>query len=424
MDTALKFKKILKGKGTGKTMSKHLRSEDIAFVIHHLHSMDIPMAMKATLITAWIMLNKTDEEASALNHLREHLDDIVPKDLHFLMRPPHDFIDRQIEKLLNHEHLTSADLRKCLQMIIENTVPNFKIAALFEGLRLKEETFEENCTVYDFYREQTSRIHLPIPLLIDMATPYDGFNRHYFLQPFLAALLASVGIPSILHGVKEVSPKNGMNTHKLFLMANKNPLKPMANVKQDILSRHVGWGYVDQAIFCPDLHALIQTRIDMVKRPVLATIEKWLQPFSADRTICFTGFTHPPYKQKTIDMIEYTGIYDDLILVRGIEGSTLLPYDRRTPFILSQNHRSPVFDFMSPNNFGLTSNALDSQDPDHTLSAGLDALSGKNQTIANHLVYQSLAIGSVIGKDRDVLRDELYKSIDTGKALAHWEAAT
>ena len=47
---------------------------------------------------------------------------------------------------------------------------------------------------------------LNIPLLIDIATPYDGLIGIIFTT-FLAALLASIGIPSILHGVKEVSRK-------------------------------------------------------------------------------------------------------------------------------------------------------------------------------------------------------------------------
>ena len=263
---------------------------------------------------------------------------------------------------------------------------------------------------------------LNIPLLIDIATPYDGFNRHYFLQPFLAALLASIGIPSILHGVKEVSPKNGMNTHKLFLMADKNPLKQMADVKQDILSGHIGWGYIDQATFCPELHALIPTRIDMVKRPVLATIEKWLQPFSAERTICLTGFTHPPYKQKTIDMIKYSDIYDDLILVRGIEGSTLLPYDRRAPFIVSQKHKEPVFDFISPSDVSHTAHELAEQDPNNSLINGIEALTGKNPSLSDYLCYQALVIGKAIGYDTIKMTSELENAITSGKALSHWDA--
>lgn len=425
MDTKLKFKEILKGKGTGKTMSKHLSSEDIDFVIHHLHSTDIPMAMKATLITAWLMLDSTDEETVALAQLKKKLDKLLPNELHFLFHPDSNlFIDQQISKLLLHQSLTQEILTQCLKDIAEKNTPDFKIAALLEGLRLKEETMEENCTVYDFYREQTSRTNLPIPLLIDMATPYDGFNRHYFLQPFLAALLASVGLPVVLHGVNNISPKNGMNTHKVLLMANKNPLKSIKTIEKEIQSNDIGWGYIDQSVFCKPLNDLILTRIDMVKRPVLATIEKWLQPFSADRTICLTGFTHPPYKQKTIDLVHHAGIYDDLLLVRGIEGSTLLPYDRRTPFIVSQNNEAPTFDFMSPEYFGFNSNTFDPQDPTQTLAAGLDALSGKNQQLTHFLMYQALAICSVIGKDNDDLRHQLNESIYSGKALAHWEAAT
>ncbi|RAP23571.1 hypothetical protein DID73_02155 [Candidatus Marinamargulisbacteria bacterium SCGC AG-343-K17] len=422
MSNIEQFKKILKGKGTGKTMSKHMALDDISFVLSHFNSPDIPMAMKATLLTAWLMLDATDEEAVALNQLKNNINDILPNDLHFLFNKGSSLlIDQQVSMLLNHQSLSRKDLMECLSTFHSGDVPDYKIAALLEGLRLKEETFEENSAVYDFFKSKAKSVNLNIPLIIDMATPYDGFNRHYFLQPFLAALLASIGIPSILHGVQTVSPKNGMNTHKLFLNAGKHPLKSLDNVAKDILDPTIGWGYIDQSIFCPPLHDLIPTRIAMVKRPVLATIEKWLQPISANRTVCLTGFTHPPYKQKTIDMVHHAGIYDDLMLIRGVEGSTLLPYDRRAPFIISHNNQEPTFDFISPTDVSHEPCDLGEQNPDETLIKGIDALTGNNQQLSDYLCYQALAIGTVIGHDINKMTNDLMASIDSGKALSHWE---
>ena len=40
-----------------------------------------------------------------------------------------------------------------------------------------------------------------------------------------------------------------------------------------------------------------------------------------------------------MDIIQHANCYDQLILVRGVEGSTLLPPDRRAPFItMAKDH--------------------------------------------------------------------------------------
>ena len=221
--------------------------------------------------------------------------------------------------------------------------------------------------------------------------------------------------------MKDISPKNGMNTHKLFLNAQKNPLQSIDKICDQLTDPTIGWGYLDQSVFCPDLHQLTQTRIDMVKRPVLATIEKWLRPISAKKNICVTGFTHPPYKQKTIDLVGHGQKYNQLLLVRGVEGSTLLPFDRRAPFITMQQDDEPVYDFMSPDIVGVESEGLIDQDPIDSLEIGIKALKGELINYSNYLKYQALAIGTVLNKNMNKLDDALTESIQSGLAYQHWE---
>ena len=112
-----------------------------------------------------------------------------------------------IHAAINFQSLPSTSIQTAFEQITSNTIPSYKAASLLEALRLKEESFDENKATHDFFKSKTISESVNVPILLDMATPYDGFNRSYFLQPFVAALLASVGIPSILHGVYEVSPK-------------------------------------------------------------------------------------------------------------------------------------------------------------------------------------------------------------------------
>ena len=412
------FKTILKKKGTGKTMSKHMDESDINFVLKNMRSSEIPLTTRSTLLTAWIMLDKTAEELKGFNQLLANKTDLLPQELWYLI----DKLTLEADQIIHTTIAGNATSKQTINHLFDqyyaSQLPNYKLASFLEALRLKEETFEENTAIFDYFRTKTTQVELDIPILIDIATPYDGFNRSYFLQPFVCALLASVGIPSILHGVKEVSPKKGISTHKLLLEANKNPELTLNEVKNQIMDQNIGWSYVDQSQFCPQLYKLNQLRVDMVKRPVLATIEKWLQPVKSASTVCLTGFTHPPYKQKTIDIIDYANCYESLILVRGVEGSTLLPPDRRTPYITMAQNKTPDVLFMSPNDHDFDEHPIENQDPNKSLTAGIDALNGKNNQLTDYIIYQALVIANAVG--RAITKADLTKAIESGKAFDHW----
>ncbi|MEK9726906.1 MAG: hypothetical protein VW397_02235 [Candidatus Margulisiibacteriota bacterium] len=420
-DNSNRFKAILKKKGTGKTMSKHMDSSDVNFVTEQLVTNEIPLTTRATLLTAWIMLDKTDDEQKGLTNLIVNRFDLLPKELWYLIDEPISPIDTNIHNAINGKAISPNHVKTIFNEYYANNLPDYKLATFLEALRLKEETFEENTTIYDYFRNKTTEIEIETPILLDIATPYDGFNRNYFLQPFVSALLAAAGIPSILHGVKEVSPKKGVSTHKVLKEANKNVNFTLDDIKRQIETPNIGWGYIDQNQFCNALYKLNELRVNMVKRPVLATIEKWLRPVKANKTVCLTGFTHPPYKQKTLDIINHAKKYESLILIRGVEGSTLLPPDRRTPFITMEMSKVPDFSFRSPKDFDFEEQVIELQDPEETLTAGLQALSGKNEILSRYLCYQVLSVSQSIGKP--VTMSDLGQLIRSGKALEHWNNA-
>jgi anthranilate phosphoribosyltransferase len=412
-----RFVAILKQKGTGKTMSKHMDDADLDFVLTHMNHPDAVLETLATLLVAWQQLPATAAEAAAWQRVQSDYATLVPTALHALCQPG----DTPVHRSMRGEALSASVIQATLDAFFEGRQPGYDVAALLESLRLREETLDENVAFYTYFRSKTARITVDCPLLIDMATPYDGFNRNYFLQPFVAALLGAIGLPCVLHGVKAVSPKRGLSTHNLLLQAGKNPFMALDRVAQSIMDPTIGWGYVDQSIFCPSLHALVPLRQAMVKRPVLATIEKWLCPLSAQQTLCVTGFTHPPYKQKTIDIIQRIGVFSRLLLVRGVEGSTLLPFDRRTPFIVADANESVRHDFMAPATVGVSAASIPEADPAHTREKGLQGLRGADAAITAYLGYQVVAITQALGMDRDAVWERVTQAVSSGRAVSHWE---
>ena len=136
--------------------------------------------------------------------------------------------------VIGHDNLNESEFRQCLDFMFDPNIDEWQKAAFLEAERLKGESREENRTCYDYFWEKARRQTVQVPVLIDIANPYDGFTRHPNLSPFIAALLASIGFPCLIHGIKEVAPKRGVTPHALLSAAQKNPLQPLDEIQSDI----------------------------------------------------------------------------------------------------------------------------------------------------------------------------------------------
>ncbi len=430
MSAQAKLILLLKQKGTGKTMSKSLTVAQCDELTTYLHDPGCLIATKTTILMAFFMLEHTDDEASWFTKLENTYKECVPKECFFLFDPtihtPSPILQTCIYKLIRHQHLSYDELGPALSACLENTTPTYMIAAFLEGLRLKEESAEENAFFLTSLWQHAKRSTLEIPLLIDIATAYDGFNRHPNLLLALAVLLASIGFPTIIHGCKDVSPKFGITAHKLLVAANKDPLKPIDSIRQCLQDRSIGWGYCDQSLSFPALHALRECRTEMVKRPVLATVEKFLQPFlSTHQNFLVTGYTHPAYRSKTSLLLDTLSHCDGYVFVRGVEGSPFAPLDRRCPLIsklATKNHEG----FSSPDTFGFSKRDDFTPDTGITTAQSLalmkTALQDSRSLVAQWVIYNALMIVSSLklSASIDTTKQQLIDSIDSGLAFSHW----
>jgi len=257
--------------------------------------------------------------------------------------------------------------------------------------------------------------------LVHFSDPFDGFNRNHYLTPFTAALLASVGIPSVITGTHSVGPKYGINTHILLKTAAKNPLLSVSDVQNQIQTPSIGWGYCDQSQYNPPMEALTSLRQNMVKRPLLATIDKLILPFTAPTTLVVAGYTHPPYKAKLARLLEVHPASPKGLILRGIEGSTQLPTGKRAPATPLGSEETL---FSRPEDFGLT--PIDNHtNPDitasETISEGITALKGVHGGAKATILYNALGIIKALGKFNQSTLGQLTKNLTNGSAVSHWE---
>lgn len=219
--------------------------------------------------------------------------------------------------------ISQEEARLGAMAILENQVDPVQAAIFFIALRMKRETREENKGVLDAIRDTTRQVVAPIDDVVDMADPYDGYNRTLPTAPFLPPLLAELGVNMVSHGVASMGPKYGV-THRQVLAAAGVPVDLTPEQAAARLGHpNIGWTYVDQASFNPRLHDLVELRTKMIKRPVLTTVEVLAKPIvGRQKTHFVTGYVHKPYPPVYAMLARHVG-FDSALLVRGVEGGVV-----------------------------------------------------------------------------------------------------
>ncbi len=408
---------LLKKKGTGATMSKDLSSAEVALLTPLFESPEANLTTKATFITALLMLELTADERAWLSAFEKNVGEGAFSEFKWFFdnEPKHPFL-RLNKRLIQKESLSAADCHQGFSFVFDQTIGDPWKAVFLEALRLKRETETENRTGYRFLLDKSRHYKTNLPVVIDLSVGYDGLTRSLCLYPFLAPLLASLGFPVVLHGVEEIGPKRGITPSKLLQLAGKNPLDLGL---QNLEDPTMGWTYLDQSETFPDLFSLASLRDGMVKRPMLATLEKLLAPVTANQTLLVTSFTHPPYRQTMRYLVDESP-FDKGLILRGLEGSIQPSCEKRMPYLVGKKEIEEGF--VSPIDYGcLAQSEAEFISGETSLREGLSALSGQGGLGRQTLLY----LGKLVLDKLELMTVQeaqvrLSENLDNGLALSHW----
>jgi anthranilate phosphoribosyltransferase len=219
--------------------------------------------------------------------------------------------------------ISREEARAGMRFILEGQVDPVQAGIFLIALRMKRETDDENLGVLEAIREVTHTVIAPVEEVIDIADPHDGFNRMLPASPFLPAVLAACGAPAVGHGVERLGPKYGV-THRQVLRAAGQPVDLSVEEAADRLGDPaIGWAYVDQKAYCPKLHDLIGLRTQIVKRPVITTVEVCIGPIRGRRkTHLVTGYVHKNYPRIYALLARHAG-FDSALIIKGLEGGVI-----------------------------------------------------------------------------------------------------
>ncbi|MDH4325587.1 MAG: anthranilate phosphoribosyltransferase, partial [Betaproteobacteria bacterium] len=109
--------------------------------------------------------------------------------------------------------ISREEAREGMRLVLDGAVDPVQAGVFLIALRMKRETDDENRGLLEAIRNATLRASASVDDVLDLGDPYDGYNRTLPAAPFLPAVLAACGVPTVSHGVQSMGPKYGV-THR------------------------------------------------------------------------------------------------------------------------------------------------------------------------------------------------------------------
>jgi len=344
--------------------------------------------------------------------------------------------------------ISREEARAGMRCILDGKVDPVQAGIFLIALRMKRETDDENRGILEAIREVTRTVTVPVDEIIDLADPYDGFNRMLPASPFLPALLAACGAPAVTHGVERLGPKYGV-THRQVLRAAGQPVDLCVEEAAERLAHpSIGWAYVDQKAYCPELYNLIGLRTQIVKRPAITTVEVCVGPVRGRRkTHLVTGYVHKAYPRIYALLARHAG-FDSALIVRGVEGGVIPSLAKAGRFFYYRDQAEEEFVEIDPEQLGIDPSVRAAPLPadlrnaggaseDTTVTfdtatvaqaaaqAGMEALAGQPGPTREGLVFSAALCLWHVGRYDSVAAAAraLREVLDGGRALARMQHA-
>jgi anthranilate phosphoribosyltransferase len=343
--------------------------------------------------------------------------------------------------------LTREEARDGMDLILAGGVDPVQAAVFLIALRMKRETDDENLGVLDALRAATRFSIARVDHLVDLADPYDGFMRHLPPAPFLPAVLAACGVPTVSHGCRRLAPKFGLTHHQILAAAGARIDCSTKEAAEHLADPHVGWAYVDVERFHPALDALAELRRLIVKRPCLSTLEKLCGPVRASgQTHLVVGYVHSAYEH-LLPLVAREAGYTSALVIRGVEGGVIPPLNAQARVVSYRSGGSDESWKLDPHEAGIestmrampltsagdqtltdesaveSSHALDlSHLAARAAKAGVEALAGQAGPTRDSLVLAAAVILRQVGRANSLRAgaDIAGRALATGGAQAHF----
>jgi len=174
--------------------------------------------------------------------------------------------------------------------------------------------------------------------IIQIAEPFDGVDHSYMITPLIGRALQAQGY-RVAHQVgRNSGPKFEMNLWDIAQALGEKSALSNADLASE--KPAFGW-FFHQSVMAQALDRWVDLRHQIIKRPFLATLERFINPLKAD--ILIASAFHPPYGEKMMTIAERAGFKGVIIVRNGLEGSIAFPLMRGVKLLLSAIQKDGSF---------------------------------------------------------------------------------
>ena len=393
--------------------------------------------------------NWNEAERAAFARYGEALERTLPDHIRFLMDPDSDFAGEgpdeilvlgALRRILAGEHLDYETTRQMCEAILGGEVREGLKAAAIIGQRMNIESFEEVRGYCDAVVSPDETMEISVRSLTHMGEPFDGNTRYVRSTPFVAAVRAACEESTVLHGVDELPPKRGITDEQILRALGAKTDLSLQQAAKLLENPEVGFAYVSQKQYAPQLYRLRELRSHIAKRPPWATTEKAQQLYVCPNdNYMAVGFFHVGYEEKLLGLMKDRG-YRAGVVIKGEEGSTGYSLrlgkpssDERKAINFTQGFRAvepgrgEFASDVDPAALGFNYDQNPRLEPvtaESFARAGMRALEGEPGHVQDRIVLNAAMIdywlGICAGKNESVSRARA--AIDDGRAREHMRA--
>ena len=230
--------------------------------------------------------------------------------------------------------LTEEEAEDALALILDEKVSKIRAGVFLIAARMKLETVPENIGYWRALQSRVSPATVDLDQLLQIADPFDGFERLPYFGFYAIPVIAQLGLPVYGHSALPLPPKFGITFEEILLNHYKVG-DDRGELRRTLLEKYQ-FSYLSTAHTLPQLEALRSLRIEIVKRPMLATLEKILLPLKARKNILATTYFHRGY-EVALTEIGKLSQFDKVIIGNGMEGTTLFGVKETKMFVQDNN---------------------------------------------------------------------------------------
>ena len=214
--------------------------------------------------------------------------------------------------------LTETEAEDALNLILDDEVSKVRAGVFLIAARMKLETLSENIGYWRALQSHITPVKVDFDQLLQIADPFDGFQRIPYFGFYAIPVIAQLSLPVYGHSALPLPPKFGITFEDIL----QNHYKVAEGKQRLALLEKYKFSYLSTADTVPQLEDLRTLRTEIVKRPMLSTLEKILFPVEARKNILATTYFHRGY-ETALTEIGKLSKFDKVIVGNGMEGTTL-----------------------------------------------------------------------------------------------------